>query len=101
MAKIIIATRRIQKALNLIKQSKLDALFVSSQANISYLTSYRSRDSYFILSPKGNVFLTDARYTQEALRNLRGIASIKEIKPACLFESIKSACKDKSICRLV
>jgi Xaa-Pro aminopeptidase len=99
MAKII-ATQRIRKALNLIKHGKLDALLVSSQANISYLTSYISRDSYFLVSSKGNVFFTDSRYTQEALRNLRGIASIKEIKPSGLFDCIKSTCKGLAIRRL-
>lgn len=49
----------------------LDGILVSDQSNISYLTGFPSRDSYLLLSKKGNFFITDFRYINEARRNLK------------------------------
>jgi len=61
-----------------LKQRGLDALFVSLPANISYLTESISRDSYLLVSEKGNIYFTDSRYTEEAKGFLKGNARLKE-----------------------
>ncbi|MBI5145083.1 MAG: aminopeptidase P family protein, partial [Candidatus Omnitrophica bacterium] len=61
----------LKNAYQKLAENKLDGLLLSSSANISYLTDYRSRDSYFILSPKQNIYITDSRYTQEAKASLK------------------------------
>jgi len=71
--------QRIRNILAKLKEKNLDCLLVSSEANISYLAKFRSRDSYLLVSKKGNIYFTDCRYTQEAKFNLKGAAEIKKI----------------------
>ncbi len=70
---------RIKKVYAKLKEEGLDGLLLSSPANISYLTGYLSRDSYLLISPRGKVYITDARYLQEAKQSLKGY-SFRETK---------------------
>lgn len=69
---------RINKLFAKLNQENLDGLIVSSCANISYLTKYTSRESYFLVSEKANIYFTDSRYIEEAKVNLRNLAEIKK-----------------------
>lgn len=69
--------QRLQELYRALEDRGLDALLISSQANITYLTGYPSRDSYLIISKKKNAFFTDSRYTDEAKPALKGIALVK------------------------
>jgi Xaa-Pro aminopeptidase len=64
---------KIKRICGLLKKEGLDGLLLSSEANISFLTGYRSRDSYLIVSARGCFYLTDSRYTAEARKVLKGI----------------------------
>lgn len=55
-------------------------MFISSPANISYLTKTQSRDSYLLISKKGNFYITDSRYTEEARRALEKSIEISKVK---------------------
>jgi len=70
---------RLKKILIKLGQQKLDALFVSSPANISYLTKTQSRDSYLLISNKGIFYITDSRYTEEARLALEKSIKIKKV----------------------
>jgi len=74
------------------RQEKLDALLVSSSANISYLTDYPSRDSWLLVSPKEQVFITDSRYTQEAKKRLAGF-TVSEINNSSAWSTIGGLCR--------
>jgi len=69
----------------------LDCLIVSSPANISYLTSFASCDSYLLLSKKKNIYFTDFRYAEEVKLKLKGTAVINKFSDS-VFKSIASAC---------
>jgi Xaa-Pro aminopeptidase len=69
---------RIKSAYLALKSRNLDALFVSSPANISYLTGALCRDAYFLISLKKNIYFTDSRYTEEARVFLKDNASLCE-----------------------
>jgi Xaa-Pro aminopeptidase len=84
-------TPRLKKIFSELKQEKLEGLLLNSAANISYLTKYLSRDSYLVISPQGNIYITDSRYTEEAKINLGGLATIKKINGS-LFKTIALAC---------
>ena len=84
---------KIKRIMVLLKKQGLDSLFLSSRANISYLTDYRSRDSYLLISSQGCFYLTDSRYTQEAKICLKGI-TVTEYE-AGLFKKISSICQDQ------
>lgn len=67
---------RIKNIRSKLIEENLDGFLLSLPANISYLTKYPSRDSYYLVSPKNNFYFTDSRYTEEAKNALRGSASI-------------------------
>ena len=72
-------------------QEGLDGLLITSEADITYLTGYLSRDSWLLLTRKGNFYLTDSRYTSEAKKHLNNkLYQIKDTKnsPANLLSRI-------------
>ncbi|KPK97276.1 MAG: hypothetical protein AMJ95_09910 [Omnitrophica WOR_2 bacterium SM23_72] len=83
--------QRIKKLLGKLRENKLDGLIVSLASNISYLTQYASRDSYLLISPQGNTYFTDSRYTEEAREGLKGIASVKKVNGS-VFKMIGESC---------
>lgn len=82
---------RLKNIYPILKEQGLDALLLSLPANISYLCEYASRDSYFLVSEKKNVYFTDSRYIEEAKPKLKGIAQIKPVGNS-LFKSISDTC---------
>jgi len=90
---------RLKKIYAKLKQENLDGLLLSSPANISYLTDYLSRDSYLVVSPKGNIYITDSRYIEEAKIQLKGRATIKRINGS-LFKTIALACSELGLDRV-
>ncbi len=48
----------------------LDAMLIHSVPNIRYLTGFTGDASRLIISPKGCVFLTDGRYTEQAKKEI-------------------------------
>ncbi len=69
---------RLKNLYSQLKARKLDAFLVSLPANISYLTQSLSRDAYFLVTFKKNIYFTDSRYTEEAKVFLKSNALLKE-----------------------
>ena len=82
------SVKKIQKKLRL---EKLDAILISSPANIRYLTGYEARDSYLLVSPKKCVFITDFRYLLEAQKNIKDIQI--QLINGSLFKTIAKTAK--------
>ncbi|MDD5156090.1 MAG: aminopeptidase P family N-terminal domain-containing protein, partial [Candidatus Omnitrophica bacterium] len=82
-----------------LERQGLDGLFLSSSANITYLTGYLSPDSYLLVSHKGNIYITDSRYSEEARAELKGMAAIKKINGS-LFKTIALACRELGLKRV-
>jgi len=82
----------IENIYSKIKERELDAALISLPANITYLTGYASRDSYFLISKKGNIYFTDSRYTQEAKKHLKNISRIESIDQGA-FKAIARSCR--------
>lgn len=55
----------------------VDALLVSSWPNVTYVSGFRGDESWALVSPKGNVFITDSRYTEQARKEAVGFALIE------------------------
>jgi Xaa-Pro aminopeptidase len=81
---------RIKNIYAKLDKEKIDGFILSSPSNISYLTDYRSRDSYLVLSRKENVYVTDSRYIEEAKRNLKGFTI--EQTDSSVFKKIADIC---------
>ena len=91
---------RILKVYQKLDTLKVDALFVSSSPNVSYLSGYESHDSWLILSKKRNYYLTDARYTEDASRHIHpDMASVKDTSEA-IFPAILQVCNELGIKKL-
>ncbi len=72
-------SNKVNQISSLYKEKNLDGILITSPANISYLTNYLSRDSWLLLSKKGNYYLTDSRYTAEANKYLKPVFLVKQI----------------------
>ncbi len=84
---------RLKKFYAELKQEKLQGLILNLPANIAYLTKYPSRDSYLVASSRGNIYVTDSRYTAEAELSLNNLAAIKRINGS-LFKTIALSCRE-------
>lgn len=90
---------RIKNIYAKLEQKNLDGLIISSPPNISYLTEFPSRDSYLLVSKKGNIYITDSRYTEEAKKNLKKIARVKKVNGS-VFKIITDALKNLRLKRV-
>ena len=59
-------THRLERLHIILQKNHLDGFLVSHQPNITYLSGCLSSDSYLLLTPKQNFFITDSRYYQQA-----------------------------------
>lgn len=90
---------RIKNALKILQEQNLDGFIISSSSNISYLTGYASRDSYFLISKQENIYFTDSRYTEEAGLALKGTAAIQKVNGS-VFKLIAQACLNQGLKRI-
>jgi len=90
---------RLQNLLNRLFRENLDALIVSSPANISYLTEFSSSDAYLLISKKEIIYFTDSRYTEEVKPKLKSVASLKRINGS-VFELIAKTSLDLGLNRI-
>ncbi len=58
------------------KKAGIDALLVSSEPNVSYLSGYKGTESWIVVSPKGRAFITDSRYLEQAQAEAKGFKVI-------------------------
>jgi len=85
-------TKRIKKLIGLFEENRIDAFLVTKDTNSTYLTNFPSEDSWLLVSPKRNHYITDGRYVLAAREGLKGIT----VKPysksigVALFDSIKT-----------
>lgn len=90
---------RIKNIYSKLEQKNLDGIIVTLPANITYLTKYPSRDSYLLVSKKGNVYFTDSRYIEEAKNALKGLAVLQKVNGS-VFKLIGDACLDLGLKRV-
>jgi Xaa-Pro aminopeptidase len=57
---------RIKKLKALLKKANIEAMLISSPANVRYLSGFTSAESWLLISPSQNVFISDFRYKLQA-----------------------------------
>lgn len=73
---------RLAKLFKLFPQHKIDSLLVSSWPNVSYLSGFKGTESWALVSPKGKFFITDSRYSEQALAEAKSFKLIlRDRKP--------------------
>ncbi len=91
---------RLNALYAVLKQNDIGGLFLSSPANISYITGYNSRDSFLVISKKKNLYLTDSRYTEEAKKTLNPAFSVEQANGLIINSSIADFCDQMGIISL-
>src|SRR5438309_245779 len=67
---------RLKNIFNQFAKAGIDALFVSSWPNVTYLSGFKGTESWIYISPKGLYFITDSRYAEQARREAKGFKLI-------------------------
>lgn len=57
---------RIRQTLQLLVEKNIDALFISSESNVNYLSGFTGNDSRLLISDQKCFLLTDRRYIEQA-----------------------------------
>lgn len=90
---------------------QLDGLLISKPANVSYLSRFKGEDAYILATQKGNFFITDFRYLEQARQDLKDLKRIDlfgggdrtlkiELVNAGTFESIAKLIKKQGLKRV-
>lgn len=64
--------KRIEKVQELLEKHHLDAFLFTSQANVFYLSGFRSSNAYVVVGKDSYLLLTDGRYFEKAKEQLKG-----------------------------
>lgn len=80
-------------------QAGVDALLVSSWPNVTYVSGFRGDESWALVSPKGNYFITDSRYTEQARKEAAGFTLIERDRRT-LSDILKDVVRKRRIRKL-
>ena len=67
---------RLKNIFRLFDKNAIDAFFVSSWPNVTYLSGFKGSESWLYVSPKGLYFITDSRYAEQAKNEAKGFKII-------------------------
>src|SRR3989338_8221263 len=67
---------RLRKLFSSFHRAEIDALFISSSPNVTYLSGFKGVDSWIFISPAGLYFITDSRYSEQAADEAKGFKII-------------------------
>ncbi|VAX37770.1 Aminopeptidase YpdF (MP-, MA-, MS-, AP-, NP-specific) [hydrothermal vent metagenome] len=83
---------KFKQLIDTFDQKKIDALLITKDVNIRYLTGFAACESWLLVCRKKVFYITDFRYVLEARQGLAGIASVKQYKKsiyAGLFDLVE------------
>jgi Xaa-Pro aminopeptidase len=90
---------RIRRARRALAKHKIDALLVTSPANVRYLTGFVSSNALLLVMASGaSAFLTDARYIEAARKKVE--ADTVELLQRDAFKSVRDALRGHGVRRL-
>lgn len=91
---------RIEKIIQGMNEQGVDVLLLMRQANIRYVSGFTGSDSYVLLAPRGKIFITDSRYTEQAEKECPGFEIYEHRNDRTLDETIAEICQSLKIKRL-
>lgn len=93
--------KRVEQLTERLKTENLDGILLIKDSNIRYISGFTGSDSYLIVGVRGNAFITDSRYTEQAEAECAGFEIVRWRSPAPgLQETIQSVCNRLEIKRL-
>lgn len=93
--------KKVGKVLELLEEKDLDGLFLVNMPNVNYISGFTDEASFVLLSDKGNYFITDGRFYEEAQNLCKGFEIInwKNLGDS-VIEVLGKLCKDLDINKL-
>ncbi len=93
--------KSLQNLIFLFDKAGIDALLVTDEKNVRYLTDFRGDDTQLIISKHGNFVITDFRYLEE-IRSIEAIDKYFsiELRKKGFSEAVKSIAKKLRIKKL-
>ena len=90
--------KRIKQLIPTLAKHKIDALLVTNDTDIFYLTGFPASESWLFISPQKVFYITDFRYVLEAQKGLHGI-TIKQYTKS-IFETVYQTAKALNVKKL-
>ena len=78
---------RVSKLQAAIKAKKMDAMLVTSQYNLRYVSNFTGTTGLAVITQEEAFFVTDFRYTQQAASQAQGFQIIQNKGP--IFDEVK------------
>ncbi len=105
MKRLDLLKDRLGKIRKQLRRRGLDAMLISSRANVTYLTGFLGDDSWALLTGRAVYLITDSRYTQQAGEQCSGCRIIERTESMtktvaqllAKHDSIKSVAVEDSI----
>jgi Xaa-Pro aminopeptidase len=91
---------RRKKLRALIKKAGIDALLVTDFTNVTYLTGFTGDSSYLVMMPKGEVMLSDSRYTVQLAEECPGLDVESRTSATPMIKLIEKVARKAKITRL-
>jgi Xaa-Pro aminopeptidase len=89
------------RIISFMKDEYIDGLFISNPYNVQYISGYREKHAYALITEKGRYLLTDGRYKELATKTTRGFEIIDwQKKEHKLKEVVNEIIKKENIKRL-
>lgn len=82
---------RVREVVRSFDRLNIDALLVTDETNVSYLTGFRGHDSALYITSDTRFFITDSRYFEEASREIKGYRI--DLVKASTYENIADLVK--------
>ena len=86
---------RVSKLQDAIKAKKMDAMLVTSQYNLRYVSNFTGTTGLAVITQEEAFFVTDFRYTQQAATQAQGFQIIQNKGP--IFDEVKKIAEEKGL----
>lgn len=86
---------RVTKLQAVLKEEHLDAILVTSQYNLRYVSHFTGTTGLAVITQDEAFFMTDFRYTQQAAEQAQGFKIIRNVGP--VFLEVKKIAEQKGI----
>ncbi len=88
------------KLLRIIQREKVDALLVTAEKNVSYLTGFSGDSSYLLIGPEHEIVISDFRYVTQLEEECPGLATFIRPTDVKLHEATIKVLKQAGLRRL-
>lgn len=91
---------RRQKARKLLRDFKLDALLITGEANVTYLTGFSGDSTHLLIFPESDLLVSDFRYVTQLAEECPGIEARIRDSSLSLQGAVSADLKDKKARRI-